>query len=107
MEETLIKQFSERKSKEKVQEFYEKALSILTSALEDLRKKDKKNSLDYDDTRIFPMGDGFPDPSPNAASYAHLEFSYRAIPLRRIRLAFHLIAGAKFGRIFRYKNQGG
>ncbi len=57
MEETLIKQFSEHKSKEKVQEFYEKALSILTSALDDLRKKNNKNMLDYEDTRIFPMGD--------------------------------------------------
>lgn len=57
MEEALVKQFSEQKSKEKVQEFYEKTLSILTSALDDLRKKYKKNSLDYDDTRIFPMGD--------------------------------------------------
>lgn len=57
MEETLIKQFSEQKSKDKVQEFYEKTLSILTSALDDLRKTSIESCLDYDDTRIFPMGD--------------------------------------------------
>lgn len=57
MEETLIKEFAELKSKDKVQEFYEKALSILTSALDDTRKEKTHASLDYDDTRIFPMGD--------------------------------------------------
>ena len=31
----------------------------------------------------------------------HLEFSYRTIPLRRIRFACRLTAGAKFGRYFR------
>ena len=39
MEETLLEQFAEKKSKEKVQEFYEKALSILTSALEIKKEK--------------------------------------------------------------------
>lgn len=58
MEETLLEQFAEKKSKEKVQEFYEKTLSILTSALDDFKEQNKKTlSLDYDDTRIFPMGD--------------------------------------------------
>jgi len=57
MEETLIKEFAELKSKDKVQEFYEKALSILTSALDDMRKEKGITQLDYDDTRIFPMGD--------------------------------------------------
>ena len=52
-------------------------------------------------SRDFPMGDGFSDPLLIAASFTHLEFSYRAIPLRRIRFACRLIAGAKFGRIFR------
>ena len=57
MEETLIKQFAEKKSKEKVQEFYEKTLSILTTALDKLRNEEKENCLEYNDTRIFPMGD--------------------------------------------------
>lgn len=57
MEESLLKQFAEKKSKDKVQEFYEKALSILTSALDDFKSENKHISLDYDDTRIFPMGD--------------------------------------------------
>ena len=52
-------------------------------------------------SRIFLLGDDFPDPLHVAASFAHLEFSYRTIPLRRIRFACRLIAGAKFGRIFR------
>lgn len=55
MEETLIKQFAEQKSKDKVQEFYEKTLSILTSALDSMKNSDMY--LDYNDTRIFPMGD--------------------------------------------------
>ena len=57
MEETLIKEFADLKSKDKVQEFYEKTLSILTSALDDMRNEKSFTSLDYDDTRIFPMGD--------------------------------------------------
>ena len=52
-------------------------------------------------SRDFPKGDSFSDPMLIAASYAYLEFSYRTIPLRQIRLACRLIAGAKFGRIFR------
>ena len=47
------------------------------------------------------MGDDFPDPLLIAASFTNLEFSYRTIPLRRIRFACRLIAGAKCGRIFR------
>lgn len=58
MEETLLQQFAEKKSKEKVQKFYEKTLSILTSALDEFKENNKgKITLDYDDTRIFPMGD--------------------------------------------------
>ena len=57
MEETLLEQFAEKKSKEKVQEFYEKALSILTSALDDYKDEDVNTTIDYDDTKIFPMGD--------------------------------------------------
>lgn len=57
MEESLLTQFAEKKSKEKVQEFYEIALSILTSALEDLRKEQPNFLLDYERTRIFPIGD--------------------------------------------------
>lgn len=57
MEETLLEQFAEKKSKEKVQEFYEKALSILTSALDDYKDEDINTTIDYDDTKIFPMGD--------------------------------------------------
>ena len=52
-------------------------------------------------SRIFPMGDGFPDLLLIAASYAHLEFLYRTILQWRIRFACRLIAGAKFGSIFR------
>ena len=47
-------------------------------------------------SRIFPMGDGFPDLLLIAASYAHLEFLYRTILQWRIRFACRLIAGAKF-----------
>ncbi|MBQ3047697.1 MAG: hypothetical protein IJD48_01635, partial [Clostridia bacterium] len=57
MEETLIREFAELKSKDKVQEFYDKALSILTAALDDMREEKTATKLDYDDTRIFPMGD--------------------------------------------------
>ncbi len=52
-------------------------------------------------SRIFPMGDGFPDPLLIATSFAHLEFSYREILQWRICFACRLIAGAKTGRIFR------
>ena len=52
-------------------------------------------------SRDFPKGDNFLDPLLIAASYAYLEFSYRTIPLRRIRFACRLTAGAKFGRYFR------
>lgn len=45
---------------------------------------------------IFPIGYNFPDPLLIAASFANLEFSYRIIPLRRIRFAWCLTAGAKF-----------
>ena len=57
MEKNLLEQFAEKKSKDKVQEFYETALSILTSALDDFKKENQNLTLDYDDTRIFPMGD--------------------------------------------------
>ena len=45
---------------------------------------------------IFPIGYNFPDPLLIATSFANLEFSYRIIPLRRIRFAWCLTAGAKF-----------
>lgn len=51
-------------------------------------------------SRIFLMGDGFPDPLLIAASFAYLEFSYRTILQWRIRFACRLIAGAKTGTIF-------
>ena len=52
-------------------------------------------------SRDLLTDDGFPDPLHVAARFAHLEFSYRTIPLRRIRFACRLTAGAKFGRYFR------
>lgn len=57
MEESLLKEFAQAKDKDKVQDFYEKALSILTTALDEMREISGITSLDYDDTRIFPMGD--------------------------------------------------
>ena len=45
---------------------------------------------------IFPIGYNFPDPLLVATSFANLEFSYRIIPLRRIRFAWCLTASAKF-----------
>lgn len=59
MEEVLLKQFAEKKDKEKVQEFYEKALEILTCALSDLNSSGGRDSniLEELSTRIFPMGD--------------------------------------------------
>ena len=47
-------------------------------------------------SRICLLGDVFSDPLLIAASFAHLEFSYRTIPLRRIRFACRLTASAKF-----------
>jgi len=57
MEKTLLKQFSQQISNDKVQEFYEKALSILTSGLDALKQEYRDIGLEYEDTRIFPMGD--------------------------------------------------
>ena len=57
----------------------------------DCRGRDFQFSL-----RIFLLGDGFSDPLLIAASFAPLEFSYRTIPLRRIRFVCRLTAGAKF-----------
>jgi len=59
MEKSLLQQFAEKKDKSKVQEFYEKALDILTHALTDMTSKSVKNSniLQEDSTKIFPMGD--------------------------------------------------
>ena len=57
MEKNLLEQFAEKKSKDKVQEFYETTLSILTSALDDFKEENINLTIDYDDTRIFPMGD--------------------------------------------------
>ncbi len=57
MEESLLIQFAEIKSKEKVQEFYETTLSILTTALDDLRREYPNFLLNYESTRIFPIGD--------------------------------------------------
>ena len=57
MEESLISQFAEEKSKEKVQEFYETTLSILTSALNDLKEEFSDIAIDYSNTKIFPIGD--------------------------------------------------
>ena len=56
MDKSTLENFSKPKSKILVQDFYEKTLSILTSALDDI-KKENLTTLDYDDTRIFPMGD--------------------------------------------------
>lgn len=56
-------------------------------------------------SRDFPKGDSFPDPLHVAVNFTYLEFSYRTIPLRRIRLACRLIAGAKFGRNFRQETR--
>lgn len=57
MEETLLKEFAELKSKDKVQEFYKKTLSILTSVLDKMQNGKNTLCLSYEDTRIFPMGD--------------------------------------------------
>jgi hypothetical protein len=59
MDNSLIKQFAEKKDKSKVQEFYSKALDIVTSALNDLNAKGGTVSkvLQEESTRIFPMGD--------------------------------------------------
>ena len=57
MDKSVLKKFAEPKSKLLVQDFYEKTLSILTSALEDIKKEDKSLLLDYESTRIFPIGD--------------------------------------------------
>ena len=56
-------------------------------------------------SRDLLTGDGFSDPLLITASFTHLEFSYRIIPLRRIRFACRLIADAKFGRNFRQKKR--
>ena len=56
MDKSTLENFSKPKSKILVQDFYEKTLNILTSALNDIRKENIL-SLDYNTTRIFPMGD--------------------------------------------------
>lgn len=56
-------------------------------------------------SRIFLLGESIFDPLLIAAGFAHLEFSYRIIPLRRIRFACLLIAGAKVGRYFRQEKR--
>lgn len=56
MDKCTLEKFSQPKSKILVQDFYEKTLNILTCALEDF-KRENSSLLNYDDTRIFPMGD--------------------------------------------------
>ena len=59
MNEELIRDFALRKDKSKVQEFYNIALNILTSALDELNNKSENGviKLSEESTRIFPMGD--------------------------------------------------
>lgn len=59
MTDELIKEFSKKQSKAKVQEFYENALSILTSALSDLQSNENNSNMNLSEkyVRIFPMGD--------------------------------------------------
>ncbi len=59
MTDELIREFSKKQSKAKVQEFYENALSILTSALSDLQSSENNNNLNLSEkyVKIFPMGD--------------------------------------------------
>ena len=57
MDKSTLEKFAESKPKILVQDFYETTLNILTSALSDLKKEDKNLLLNYEDTRIFPMGD--------------------------------------------------
>ncbi len=59
MDKNFLGQFAQKKDKGLVQEFYNKALDILTRALTDMNSKGDTNSniLQEISTRIFPMGD--------------------------------------------------
>ena len=59
MDNELISGFSVKKDKTQVQEFYNLALNILTSALDDLYSENNSEiiKLSEETTRIFPMGD--------------------------------------------------
>lgn len=57
MDKSTLEKFAEPKSKLLVQDFYEETLNILTSALDDVKKENKDFLLNYEDTRIFPIGD--------------------------------------------------
>ena len=58
MNDEIIRDFSVRKDKKNVQEFYHKALDIIVSAIEELRLTSSNTiNLNEESTRIFPMGD--------------------------------------------------
>ncbi len=58
MNDEIIRDFSVRKDKKNVQEFYHKALDIIVSAIEELRLTSSNTiNLNEETTRIFPMGD--------------------------------------------------
>lgn len=58
MNDEIIRDFSVRKDKKNVQDFYHKALDIIVSAIEELRLTSSNTiNLNEETTRIFPMGD--------------------------------------------------
>lgn len=58
MNDEIIRDFSVRKDKKNVQEFYHKALDIIVSAIEELKLTSSNTiNLNEESTRIFPMGD--------------------------------------------------
>ncbi len=58
MEKSLVKKFAESVDKTKVQEFYMTALSIVTTALDEVVSSQQyKDTFTEETTRIFPMGD--------------------------------------------------
>ena len=57
MEKEILENFSQLKSKASVQSFYEKALNIITSALNNINNTKNLTNLSYNETRIFPIGD--------------------------------------------------
>ncbi len=58
MNDEIIRDFSVRKDKKNVQEFYHKALDIIVSAIEELKLTSSNTiNLNEETTRIFPMGD--------------------------------------------------
>lgn len=64
----------------------------------DCRRRHKRFS-----SRFFLLGELHPDPLHYPAVSTYLEFSYSAIPKRRIRTGCRLNAGAKMGRNFRHE----